>query len=225
MPETVILSLGGSLIAPGEIDVLFLDNFRKTVERYVRKGHNFVIICGGGNTARKYQEALRNLMGNDEEALDWIGIDATRLNASLVQRMFGRHSETAIITDPTEKISSKKPVLIASGWKPGRSTDYDAVLLARQFKAGSVINMSNVDYVYDRDPKKYNNVKKIKAMSWKAFINIVGTEWKAGLNAPFDPIAAKEAQSSGIKAIIIGKRLNNLENLLDGKNFNGTVIG
>jgi len=62
-------------------------------------------------------------------------------------------------------------------------------------------------------------------MSWKAFINIVGTEWKAGLNAPFDPIAAKEAQSSGIKAIIIGKRLNNLENLLDGKNFNGTVIG
>lgn len=225
MQKTVVISLGGSLIAPGDIDSVFLDNFRKTVERYVRKGHNFVIICGGGSTARKYQESLRKLIGNDEEALDWIGIEATRLNASLVNRLFGRHSESEIITDPTKKITSKKPVLVASGWKPGRSTDYDAVLLAKQLKADSVINMSNVDYVYDKDPRRYNNVKKIRSMPWKAFINIVGTEWKAGLNAPFDPIAAREARISGIKAIIIGKKLSNLENLLDGKNFNGTVIG
>ena len=53
---------------------------------------------------------------------------------------------------------------------------------------------------------------------------MTGTKWKAGMNVPFDPIAAKEAQKSKIKVDIIGKNLRNFENLLTKRKFKGTVI-
>ena len=112
----------------------------------------------------------------------------------------------------------------SAGWKPGWSTDYDAVLLAKNFGVSEIINMSNIDYVYDKDPKKFKDAKKIEKTSWKDYTNLVGNKWKAGMNVPFDPIAAKEAQKSGMKVCIIGKDLENLENLLNGKKFKGTVI-
>ncbi|MEK6876285.1 MAG: UMP kinase, partial [Nanoarchaeota archaeon] len=115
-------------------------------------------------------------------------------------------------------------ILIAGGWKPGWSTDYDAVLLAKNIGVKAIINMSNIDYLYNKDPKKYNNAKKIRNISWKRYRKISGNKWKAGLNAPFDPVAAKEAEKSGLRVFIIGKDLGNLENLLQGRKFKGTLI-
>ena len=117
-----------------------------------------------------------------------------------------------------------KKVLIASGWIPGWSTDYDAVLLAKNFGVNEVINMSNVDYVYDKDPRKFKDAKKIERIRWTNYLKMTGTKWKAGMNVPFDPIAAKEARKSGISVSLIGKDLNNLKSLLDGKKFRGTLI-
>ena len=84
--------------------------------------------------------------------------------------------------------------------------------------------MSNVDFVYDKDPRKHRDAKKIEKISWSSFRKLIGSKWTAGLNAPFDPIAAKEAQKSKIKVSIIGKDMDNLENLLNGKKFKGTTI-
>jgi len=114
--------------------------------------------------------------------------------------------------------------LVAGGWLPGCSTDYDAVLMAKNLRIKEIINISNVEYVYDKDPKKHVNAKKMEKMSWVEFGKLVGTKWKAGMNAPFDPIASIEARKLNMKAYIIGKDLTNLENLLDGKKFRGTVI-
>ena len=62
-------------------------------------------------------------------------------------------------------------------------------------------------------------------MSWKDFLKIIGTKWKAGRNVPFDPLAAIEAKKSKLKVIIInGNNLKNFKNVLYGKKFNGTVI-
>ena len=84
--------------------------------------------------------------------------------------------------------------------------------------------MSNINYVYDRDQKKNKNEKKIRNICWKHYRKISGNKWKAGLNKPFDPIAAKEAEKSGLKVIVIGKNLSNFENLLNNRKFEGTVI-
>lgn len=219
-----IISLGGSLIIPGKIDVNFLKKFRALIISYVKKKQSFALYCGGGALARNFQNSASKVSKLDNKEKDWIGIEATKLNAYLLRTIFGRYAEDKIITDPTRKVKSKKPILVAAGWKPGWSTDYDAVLLAKNLKVNTIINMTNVDYVYDKNPKKYGDANPLKEIAWKDFRKLVGNKWDPGLNMPFDPIAAREAERLGLKVVIIGKNLNNLKNFLDGKKFNGTVI-
>jgi len=218
------MSLGGSVIVPKGIDIKFLKNFKEVIEKFIKKNYRFIIYCGGGSLARNYQNSALKILKLNNHDLDWLGIHATRLNANFLKSLFGKMAEDFIVIDPTSKIRFNKKILVAAGWKPGWSTDFDAVLLAKNLKVNTIINMSNIDYVYDKDPKKYNDAKKIKKISWKNFRKITGNKWKAGLNMPFDPIAAKEADNSRLKVIIIGKNLKNFENLLKNKKFEGTII-
>ena len=224
MPKTIVLSLGGSLIVPDNIDVNFLQNFKNTIERYIKKGYKFVIYCGGGKLARNIQQSASKISKLSSEDLDWLGIYATRLNAFLMKTIFKNEAEGFIFENPNNRIDFKKNILVAAGWLPGWSTDYDAVLLAKNLDIKEIINMSNVDYVYDKDPKKFKDAKRIKKISWQNYSKLISKKWTAGMNVPFDPVAAKEAQKSNIKVYIIGSDLKNLENLLDGKKFKSTII-
>ncbi len=221
----VVISLGGSLVVPDEIDVPFLRKFRKFILNQTRKGRRFIIIVGGGKICRKYQKAAANVANLDPEDLDWLGIHSTRLNAHLLRTILRSHTHPAIIKNPAKKPDFKEDILIAAGWKPGFSTDYDAVLLAKQFGSKTVINLSNIDYVYDKDPQKYKKAKRFAALSWTEFRKIVGDKWDPGLNVPFDPAASREAQHLGMKVLITnGKDLRNIEQFLDGHPFRGTLI-
>ncbi|MDP7180678.1 MAG: UMP kinase [Candidatus Woesearchaeota archaeon] len=219
-----IISLGGSLIIPEEIDHTFLKQFKELINKQIKKGNSFVIYCGGGSLARRYQDSAKKITSLDNEELDWLGINATILNANLIKTIFKSNAEENIVIDPTKKISPKKPVLVAAGWKPGWSTDYDAVLLAKNLNIRSVINMTNVDYVYDKNPKEHKDAKPIKQTTWGEFRKLVGDEWTAGLNMPFDPIAAKESEKLNLNVTIIGKDIDNLEKVLENKEFKGTKI-
>ena len=199
-------------------------NFKLIIEKFVKKGFKFVIICGGGKIARNLQQTASKISNATEKDLDRLGIYATRYNAMLVRGIFNEYAQESVISNPNEKISFRNSIIIAAGWKPGFSTDYDAVLLAKNLKIREVINMSNVDCVYDKDPNKHRNAKKIERINWDGFRKLISGKWKAGMNAPFDPVAAKEAQKLKIKVKIIGNDLKNLQNLLNGKKFRGTVI-
>lgn len=225
MPKIIVLSLGGSLICPSDFDFVFLKKFRQIIEVYSKHSYKFVIICGGGKLARTFQEIASKNKKLSNEELDWLGIYATKINAYIVKSIFGNSAEDFVVSNPTQKLNLKKNIVVASGWKPGWSTDYDAVLLAKNFKVMEVINMSNIDYVYDKDPRKFKNAKKIEKLKWLTYLKMTGTRWKAGMNVPFDPIAAKEAQKSKIKVYVIGNDLGNFENLLNNKPFKGTAIG
>ena len=222
--KIIVISLGGSVIVPDKIDVSFLKNFKKTIGKYTAKGYKFVIICGGGKIARDYQKAASQIAKQSNDYLDWLGVHATKMNAWLMKAVFGKDAEKLIVDDPRKKVRFTRNILIAGGWKPGWSTDYDAVLLAKNIGVKTIINMSNIDYLYNKDPKKYPDAKKIKNILWKQYRKISGSKWKAGLNAPFDPVAAKEAEKSKLMVIIIGKNLRNFESLLDNKVFEGTII-
>ena len=224
MEKTIVMSLGGSVIVPDKIDIKFLKNLKKIIEKFVKKNFRFAVYCGGGKIARNYQNAASKIVNLNNEDLDWLGTYATRLNAHLMKTLFGKIAEDCIVKNPTSKIGFNKKILLAAGWKPGWSTDYDAVLLAKNLNVKTIINMSNINYVYDRDPKKNKDAKKIKNICWRHYRKISGNKWKAGLNKPFDPVAAKEAEKSGLKVIIIGKNLRNFENLLNDKKFEGTII-
>ncbi len=223
--ERVIVSVGGSLIVPDAIDSDFLTRFKALILEKIQKGFSFTIIAGGGKTARRYQEAVNAVTPLSHADTDWIGIHATRLNAQLLRNIFVGHAHFQVITNPTIDIDADDPIIIAAGWKPGFSTDYDAVLIAKNLGARRVVNLSNIDYVYDSDPKKNKNAKKIEKINWADFRKLIPAEWDPGLSSPFDPVAAKEAEALGLEvAIINGANLEEFSNYLDGNPFIGTVI-
>ena len=225
MEEKIIISLGGSLIIPEELDIDFLKSFRDLILSHVVQGKKFVIITGGGKICRKYQDAVTKIKEVDPDDLDWLGIYATRFNAEFLKILFGDLAENKIILDPTLPVSLNKSIIVGGGWKPGWSTDYDAVLLGKQLGVKKIINLSNIDYAYDKDPKKYPNAKKIEKISWADYRALIPKEWNPGLNSPFDPIASKMAEEEGIQVMIMnGKPIDNLAKCLNGETFNGTII-
>ena len=225
MEEIIVISLGGSLIVPEEVDFSFLRNFRELILKYVNQGKKFIIITGGGKTCRKYQKAASKVRPLEEDDLDWLGIHATRLNAHLIRTIFRDVAHPKVVKNPTLKEDFKEAVLVAAGWKPGCSTDYDAVLLAKTYDVKKIINLTNIEYVYDKDPRKFKDAKKIEKISWKDFRKIIGDEWDPGLNLPFDPIASREAQKLKLEvAIMKGDNLKNFESYIKGEGFKGTII-
>nr|QQK86737.1 uridylate kinase [Treponema denticola] len=228
-----VLSVGGSIVAPIKPDFDFLDKFSKTIRNWLSQdsSRKIIMVIGGGAPARDYQNAyrkvcdLRKAPAKNDEA-DWIGIMATRLNAQLVRAVFEDLCPNPVVYDPTTVDMFGSQILVAAGWKPGFSTDNDAVVLAERFSGNLVVNLSNIAKVYTDDPKKNPEARPIDSISWEDFIKIVGTEWVPGKNTPFDPVASQRAQKAGIKVICAaGKDIENLENILNGKDFKGTVIG
>lgn len=214
MVKNKVISLGGSLIVPDEIDVPFLKKFKKILEK---RKDSFYIVCGGGKTARKYIKAASNFTKDT----DHVGIKSTWVNAELVKTLFPKAHKEVLIKP--KKI--KERIAIHGGNKPNRSSDYEAVELGVFLKDSEVINLTNVDYVYDKNPKKYKNAKHFEKISWTDYKKICGNKWIPGLSLPFDPIASRYAQKNNIKVVILnGKNLKNFENYLNGKKFKGTII-
>ncbi|HLD97225.1 MAG TPA: UMP kinase, partial [Candidatus Nanoarchaeia archaeon] len=141
--------------------------------------------------------------------------------------IFREMAHANVVKNPNEKILLKESekVVVAAGWKPGRSTDYIAVMLAKNLGAKTVINLTNTDYVYDKDPSKFDDAKPLHEVSWKDFRKLIGvSKWSPGLNTPFDPVAAKVAEKLKLRVAVMGKDMQNLENFMVGKQFTGTLI-
>lgn len=228
--EKVIISVGGSLVVPnGGIATPFLMKLNDFVRNQLAQNNKrqFFLVVGGGATARHYIEAGRKIVGHElsSDDLDWLGIHATRLNAHLIRTIFRDIAHPKIIKhyDIIRKV--EEPIVVASGWKPGRSTDYCATLLCEDYNVRTMVNLSNIVQVCDKDPNKYPDAKPIKNISWEDFRKLIGEEWSPGLNAPFDPIAAKKAQELGVKvAILSGSDFNNIRRYFDNKEFIGTIV-
>jgi len=210
-------------VVPDTIDLGFLKNFRHSLQKYFSR-NRFFLYVGGGKICRLYQKALLEF-GADTQDRDWIGINVSRLNAEIVKQLFDKSAFEKVVTDPSKKVSTRKDVLVAAGWKPGWSTDYCSVVLAKNTGVKTIINLTNIDYVFDKDPTKFPSAKAIKEINWKEFRKIVGNKWSPGLSMPFDPRASKLAEVLKIKVVVInGKHLDRLEDFLNNKPFIGTTI-
>jgi uridylate kinase len=184
------------------------------------------LIAGGGRTTKHYQTAARNVLRHQitDDDLDWIGIHATRLNEHLLRTIFRNIAYPVIIDDYSVIRKRREPVIVGAGWKPGWSTDYDAVLICKDYGVKTIVNLSNINKVYDKDPKIFKEAKPIDRISWDDFRKIVGNKWVPGMNIPFDPIAALKAQGLGLKVVLIGRDFENIRKYFDGEEFIGTII-
>ncbi len=225
--EPIVISVGGSLIVPDQIDTTFLKKLKRFVLREIDLGKRFVIITGGGQTARRYQSAARKVSTLTDEDLDWLGLHATRLNGHLLRTIFRDIAHPVIVTNPDEvlDVPTSAKLIVAAGYRPGASTDLRAVQIAAHLNAARLINLSNIDYAYDKDPKRYKNAQPIKETDWSAFRALLPDHWDPGLSAPFDPIAAKEADRLGLEvAILNGNKLGEVARYLRGARFVGTRV-
>lgn len=225
--ETIVMSVGGSLIVPDQIDTEFLSTLKNFIYTETTAGRQFIIIAGGGRTARNYQDAAAAVSDLNADDLDWMGIHATRLNGHLLRTVFRDIAYRVMITNPDDilDIPKEEKVIIASGYRPGSSTDLRAIQIAERVGAKKVINLTNIDYVYSDDPRTHPTAQKIENITWADFRQIIPSEWDPGLSSPFDPVAAKEAEAKGIEvAIINGKKPEALTDYLNGRNFIGTRI-
>lgn len=227
--KTKVISLGGSLISPQGPDNEFLKKFRKTLLEWLNKSlqNQVVLITGGGSLARSYQESYKNFTENPLEiTLDWLGIRATHLNAMLISTLFEKSVKVSLYEDyDNQDVNKSSQIIVAGGWKPGFSTDFCAVHLAKKLNSQTLINLSNISQVYTADPKKDPKAKPLKEISWHNFRSIVGHIWIPGGNFPFDPMASQKAQELNLKVIIAsGNDLENLESILEDKPFKGTIV-
>jgi len=227
--EKIVISVGGSLIVPQTgVDTTFLTNLNSFVRTQLANHPNrqFFLVVGGGLTARHYRDAAMTVVGHEltPDDMDWLGIHATRLNAQLVRTIFRDIAHLTVVRNFDIIRKPTEGVVVAAGWKPGWSTDYCAILLCEDYGAKQVINMSNVQQVYDKDPRHNGDAKPYNSISWGTFRGLVGDEWTPGLHAPFDPVAAKRAEELGVRVVVVGKDFANVENYLEGKDYLGTVI-
>lgn len=220
-----VISLGGSIIFPEQVDATFVKNFRELILSRVEQGDRFIIITGGGRLARLYQGALTEIRNANDVDRDWVGIYATQANGKFMQQVFAEHACDTFVLDPEEEVTFDKPILVGAGYEPGWSTDMDAVLVARTYGAKTILNLSNIEKIYTADPKKDPSAQPIDTMSWTELREIVGDTWTPGMNTPFDPSAAKLAQELDLKVVAMGGRnLANLQSFFDGGDFIGSTI-
>ncbi len=222
----VVLSLGGSLINTEQgIDHQFLREVKKIL---LKSTHNFGIVTGGGRTAREYANRVRKAGGNEFEA-DEAAIKATKENAKYAIEEFEDAAYSRVIEnfDDAKKAATASKIIVMGGTIPGITTDSDAALLAEALHAKRLVNISNVNGIYDSNPSKNPNAKKYDKLSYDELVKLASTSdsRKAGENFVFDILACKLISRSKMEThFISGKNLEDLKNAIEGKEHGGTVV-
>ncbi|MHA1229022.1 MAG: UMP kinase [Candidatus Helarchaeota archaeon] len=225
MKENIVISMGGSLIFGEKIDTSFHKNIKKVLSKHINN-YNIAIVCGGGKTARDYTYLAKEL-SLSSEVQDILGIEATRLNAKLMIYVLGEITTGKVYKTIEELISDfGEKITICGGIKPGQRTDKVAALIAEKLGAKNLINLTNVDGVFDKDPRKFSNAKLIKELDYSEFCKLSGIkEHKPSYHFVFDFDAAEICHKKNIRVIIInGNKLENLDAYLSKEQFLGSII-
>lgn len=224
--KKVVIALGGSVICPKEINIPYIRSFYKLIKKKIKKGYKFVIIAGGGDIARNFQKAALTINRVSNKERDWIGIYATYLNAHLLRAVFKKEAEPFIFSERFKiKEFNNHSVIIASGWSPGRSTDFIAVQIAKDLGVSKILILGKPDSVYTENPDTHKDAKPIANMKWCEYLRMMPSKWVPGLSLPIDPVAARLAKKEKKEVIVAsGEDLKNLNNILKGKKFKGTAV-
>lgn len=216
----VTIKLGGSIAFPEGPDLGLIEDFSKKVKKLVSGGCDVAVVVGAGSISRTYTKKLRPHM--NEAFLDEIGIELARLNAKIIAKSLGGKYVTTLI-DAMETVEEHL-IPVMGGLTPGQSTDAVAAVVAEYLEADALLVLTNVDGIYDKDPKKYPDAKKMDRMDFGELRKICETlEYSASDYPVFDFVAAKTVSRSKIKTVVCnGSKVKDFRDAMAGK-F-GTVI-
>lgn len=217
-----VISLGGSVLM-SDFNADRIKKYANTIEKISKKNKVFVVV-GGGKIARDYIEVARKL-GVNETSCDYMGIEVTRLNASILASSIS-DAPRRIPSDFREayELSKFHSVVVMGGTFPGHTTDATAALLSEFVNADILLIATSVDGVYSADPLKDKDAIRYDRLSAKELVEIVSKgELKAGSKNVVDLLAAKVIERSRIKTVVFYGTPENIEKAMNAEV--GTIIG
>jgi uridylate kinase len=226
--KVAVMSLVGSIIIPEKINIKTLNEFRKVILKNTTK-YKFVVVCGGGKTARNYINGLNNENLKEKTFFQSnLGIAATRLNARFLTYFFNKDANSGIPHDmhQVQSLLRKHDVVFCGAlrYSPNQTSDTTTAKLANYFGT-PFINLTDVSGLYDKNPKEFKNAKYIPNITHKEFLKMAKKiEFKPGQNFVLDQKAARIINEHNITTFLLGPDMENLDNLLNGKHFIGSII-
>jgi len=229
MKEVMIISLGGSLIIPDTINEKLLIEFKQVLLKNKKK-YKFVVVCGGGKTARNYIHGLEKTNIKNKELLQTsLGMHCTRLNAKFMIYFFGEKSTNQQIPADMHAVKEsleKNDIVFCGALRYSKEQTSDATSAAlAQYLNAKFINITDVAGLYNKNPKKHKNAQFIPYISLKDFFALTQKmKFHPGQHFVLDQQAAVIIKKHTIKTCIIGPDMKNFDNFLNKKHFVGTMI-
>ncbi|EHP85303.1 UMP kinase [Methanotorris formicicus] len=222
----VVFALGGSVIMPKDgASIEKIKEYAEVFKKVKDLGNDVCVVVGGGYTARNYISVARELKAN-ESFCDEIGIMATRMNSMLLIAALGNYATKKVPTNfqEAETILNMGKIVVMGGTHPAHTTDAVAASLAEFIDADLLIIATNVDGVYDKDPNKYANAKKLTKITTKELVDLtISASIKAGSSGVVDPLASKIIDRANMKVVVVkGVPEEILKAVIGG--HSGTVI-
>lgn len=222
----IVLKLGGFLFSK-ELNLDLIQAYAELLKKLYSEGHQLIVVTGGGKGAREYISTTRE-MGASETICDEIGIEYTRLNSRLLISAIPEEAFPDVPQNIQQINNSLRfnKIIVMGGLQPGQSTNAVAALAAELIRADMFINATDVDGIYEDDPKTNTDAKmydEIKIMD--LFDMITKKRSIAGSYKLFDLVAVNLIARSKITTWFVnGKDPKNIENIIHGKHIGTRII-
>jgi len=223
----VAISLGGRLLTRDE-GVETYRRYAWALRELRRRGHQVVVVCGGGRIAREYIHKAQEL-GAPPSLQDRLGVLATHVNALLLIAALGDDAHPRVIrrSDDVRRYLGER-ILVGGGHLPGSSTDYRAVLFARAMKADIIVNATEYGGVFDRDPGRYPDAVKFERLTYDGLERIIRGRFRQapGDYGLFDLKATRLARRLGIPVVFVdGSDPEEVIRAVEGGHSGTVVVG
>jgi uridylate kinase len=220
-----VLRIGGSVVA-SPVNPSLIREYGVMLADLRKRGHEFVVVVGGGKLAREFIAAAKDI-GLDEPSQDEIAISVSRVFAQLVLKKLGRdgcRTVPSTLREASEYLTEGK-VVVMGGLKPGMTTDTVAALVAEEVGASLIVKASDLDGVYDKDPKEHSDAVKFDRLTFEDLPKIfLEGKHRAGIHQIIDPEAVKILARSRIPVVVVnGFKVRNVLWAVEGKSV-GTLI-
>ena len=233
--KKLVISLGGSLLS-NDFNYSSIVKYANLFEKLHNDGYDLIVTVGGGKLARKYIDVCSGIKNKSQKQKNWncdlIAISITHSNALLLKLLtdekiaYSKIPKTEFsIKSAIKKQQKTHKIIYCGGTKPNQSTDSTAVYCAKISATNLIINATNIDGVYNKNPKKFNDAKKINKLSYSEFEKIVlNNSQTPGKYALFDAKPIKILKKNKIKLIVLdGRKSENILNAIQGENI-GSLI-
>jgi uridylate kinase len=189
MSEKIVIKISGKIINPDKPDII--KRYAEVVRDIASRGYRVVVVVGGGSYARGYIVCAKSI-GLTQAQSDMLGIEISRVNSLLL----------AYTIEDVERAWSINKIVVVGGLQPGQSTATVAAIIAEVLGIKRILYATDVEGIYDRDPKIYKDAKKLDIIPADELPKILNQGFEAGRYELLDPLAISIVKRSCIEVTV-----------------------